>query len=76
MKKIKSKIGGLPISSVNKLFDELLVEMHETFYLHEDFAALENFANKFLLNYIGDLFQHYLQLKIVPFLANVMKFLI
>ena len=44
----------IPPSKVADVFEELLVEMHESFDLHGDYKNLERFADYVLINYIGD----------------------
>ena len=44
----------LPPSTVCDVFEELLLEMHDSFDLEGEFKELETFADYILLNYIGD----------------------
>ena len=57
LKKWFKKIIALSLISPSKVadvFEELLVEMHESFDLHGDYKNLERFADYVLINYIGD----------------------
>jgi hypothetical protein len=44
----------LPPNTICDVFEELLLEMHDSFDLEGEFKELETFADYVLLNYIGD----------------------